>query len=651
MTDVRDMLGVSGGAGHGRGVPVARSSPHPSSAAASHTHSHSASPSPAPPSNVSRELQQLRSEFNWGASSLPIAPSVGAQAFKAKRAVKAVSWKLLPIRSSARCQATDKDVDDVDLYHWVKIHHVPDYRFARFNKPIKFLQYSEDEYRDYLQDASWSRAETDRLMRLARCYDLRFIIMQDRYNMEVEEEERKWKEKVEEKGMEMSKGDKKHGEEALKAFLSKTNEQLKASTSQPASSAAAATSGQAAGDASAQPMDISPQSDAATSSAAAASAAQSSAASTSSPSSPTTDLSHPTTVALPSVSIASPPTSIPAADGAAASTSSIATSSAASSSVSASTSSASSASLTATSTTSTTSLSSSTSSSSSPLFRRRSVEELKTRFYSIQQSLLLLRNASDGDVRKTHPLFTHQYDPAHEMLRKEQLERLYKRTQKEVDDMAEIVLEHRNITNMIKKLKKKGSAVGGTVGVTKEELARAGTKATKGSRDKTPAGTVVSTKKKGVKRAPLPQVVGELAPIPENCDASAIIPSRPPGVYLRSTQLIQPLSITPRQQKLLDAELNALNIKKHKDLTVATGVVCDLWDKLRVNIITLANLQGYVRERETMRDDLRAHSISTTASSSALPPAAPTSHRKKTGEKRRMEGDTEQDDKRPRKVK
>ena len=73
-------------------------------------------------------------------------------------------------------------MDDVDLKHWVKIHNVPDYRFARFNKALKLMEYSDQEYAAYLQDPNWSRMETDRLMALAKQLDLRFIVMEDRYN-------------------------------------------------------------------------------------------------------------------------------------------------------------------------------------------------------------------------------------------------------------------------------------------------------------------------------------------------------------------------------------------------------------------------------------------------------------------------------------
>jgi len=103
--------------------------------------------------------------------------------FQAKRA-KNSHWILEPIRSSARCSVTGKTSDDFDLLHWVKIHNVPDYRFARLNKTVRLLQYTEEEYENLLQDSNWSRAQTDKLMAMCKKYDLRFIIIHDRWTTE-----------------------------------------------------------------------------------------------------------------------------------------------------------------------------------------------------------------------------------------------------------------------------------------------------------------------------------------------------------------------------------------------------------------------------------------------------------------------------------
>lgn len=42
--------------------------------------------------------------------------------------------------------------------------------------------YSEQEYQLYLHDDAWTKAETDHLFDLARRFDLRFVVIHDRYD-------------------------------------------------------------------------------------------------------------------------------------------------------------------------------------------------------------------------------------------------------------------------------------------------------------------------------------------------------------------------------------------------------------------------------------------------------------------------------------
>lgn len=42
--------------------------------------------------------------------------------------------------------------------------------------------YSEQEYQMYLHDDAWTKAETDHLFDLARRFDLRFVVIHDRYD-------------------------------------------------------------------------------------------------------------------------------------------------------------------------------------------------------------------------------------------------------------------------------------------------------------------------------------------------------------------------------------------------------------------------------------------------------------------------------------
>lgn len=73
--------------------------------------------------------------------------------------------------------------DDLVLRHWERKSEESqdlDYRFSKFNVKADIPLYSDGEY-EVLKDPDWSREETDFLFDLCREYDLRFIIIWDRY--------------------------------------------------------------------------------------------------------------------------------------------------------------------------------------------------------------------------------------------------------------------------------------------------------------------------------------------------------------------------------------------------------------------------------------------------------------------------------------
>ncbi|KAK6354846.1 swr complex subunit [Orbilia brochopaga] len=57
-----------------------------------------------------------------------------------------------------------------------------DYQFAKFNIKMSILQYSDAEYDAVLRDDDWTRAETDYLFKLIQDYDLRWVVIADRYD-------------------------------------------------------------------------------------------------------------------------------------------------------------------------------------------------------------------------------------------------------------------------------------------------------------------------------------------------------------------------------------------------------------------------------------------------------------------------------------
>lgn len=74
--------------------------------------------------------------------------------------------------------------DHLVLRHWERKSDQSlalEYRFSKFNVKADIPSYSDGEY-EVLKDPDWSREETDYLFDLARQYDLRFIIIWDRYD-------------------------------------------------------------------------------------------------------------------------------------------------------------------------------------------------------------------------------------------------------------------------------------------------------------------------------------------------------------------------------------------------------------------------------------------------------------------------------------
>ncbi|CAF1264732.1 unnamed protein product [Adineta steineri] len=96
-------------------------------------------------------------------------------------AMKVRPWQWTPFNNSARGPN-----DTFILYHW---QHKTDpndpqqeYAFAKFNKHVDVLTYTDNEYEQYLQDKDWTRTETDVLFELCRKFELKFLIIHDRWN-------------------------------------------------------------------------------------------------------------------------------------------------------------------------------------------------------------------------------------------------------------------------------------------------------------------------------------------------------------------------------------------------------------------------------------------------------------------------------------
>ncbi|XP_046361590.1 DNA methyltransferase 1-associated protein 1-like isoform X1 [Haliotis rufescens] len=136
------------------------------------------------PEGMHRELWGLLwTDNNYGyRDAPPIIPSDTNQGYKQMKAKIGSSrvrpWKWMPFTNPAR-------KDGAIFYHYRRVaDEGRDYPFARFNKSVDVPTYSDLEYQQHLHDDNWPRQETDHLFDLCKRFDLRFIIIHDRWDRE-----------------------------------------------------------------------------------------------------------------------------------------------------------------------------------------------------------------------------------------------------------------------------------------------------------------------------------------------------------------------------------------------------------------------------------------------------------------------------------
>lgn len=170
------------------------------------------------PDGITRELYALIGD---NAPSLALAQAVKPK-FKerVKRSGPSVKWQWVPFTNPARAdpipgEEGDKEKDTrkkLRLSHWVRdlppnhVEGAPDFKFHKFNTSSQPYSYTNEEYTHYLRGESWRkgagaevgtansvvaeddwpREETDHLFALAHRYDLRFVVMADRWDYPTE---------------------------------------------------------------------------------------------------------------------------------------------------------------------------------------------------------------------------------------------------------------------------------------------------------------------------------------------------------------------------------------------------------------------------------------------------------------------------------
>ncbi|KAK6349030.1 swr complex subunit [Orbilia blumenaviensis] len=172
VTDVRDVLGIDPGALEPRQPPLKKQRTVEKR-----------------PDGITRELYAL-----LGENAPPVAVVEHRFKDKPKFLGSVAPWREQTFKNPAR-------KDGLELKHWVRQSSLQeggmdvdqeggqqplplDYQFAKFNIKVNILEYSDAEYDAVLKDDDWSRQETDYLFTLIKDYDLRWVVIADRYEFE-----------------------------------------------------------------------------------------------------------------------------------------------------------------------------------------------------------------------------------------------------------------------------------------------------------------------------------------------------------------------------------------------------------------------------------------------------------------------------------
>lgn len=128
-----------------------------------------------------------REVFSLTNGAPPLIASTDANSVLKGKKKRALNWKVdkwvwTPFENPAR-------EDNLKLRHWQKNKNADEpYPFAKINHKIKLVTFTDEEYEKVLKDlsTSWDKDETLYLWDMCEMYDLRFIVIHDRYDKKYE---------------------------------------------------------------------------------------------------------------------------------------------------------------------------------------------------------------------------------------------------------------------------------------------------------------------------------------------------------------------------------------------------------------------------------------------------------------------------------
>ncbi|XP_026461639.1 DNA methyltransferase 1-associated protein 1-like [Ctenocephalides felis] len=133
------------------------------------------------PEGMHREVFALLYNDNKDAPPLlPTETGCGYKQTKARLGMrKTRPWRWIPFTNPAR-------TDGAVFHHWRRVTDEPkEYPFAKFNKQLNIPSYTDEEFQTHLKgNSNWEKPQTDHLFDLAKRFDLRFVIMADRWDKE-----------------------------------------------------------------------------------------------------------------------------------------------------------------------------------------------------------------------------------------------------------------------------------------------------------------------------------------------------------------------------------------------------------------------------------------------------------------------------------
>ncbi|KAL3102968.1 hypothetical protein niasHT_025876 [Heterodera trifolii] len=185
-TDAQDILGGGGGGGSGSQLAKKSGLPTMKLTNVDKKKKITTNGQPKRPVGMHRELYNLfvhqgkDNNKEKIESLMPTQTKKGFSLAKAQLGKRPVrKWLWCPFENEAR-------KDGLALKHWEREDkHSTPYSFVQFNKQLDVPSFTDEEYEEHLVDPRWTREQTQHLLELCKQFDLRWPIIEDRFDQEL----------------------------------------------------------------------------------------------------------------------------------------------------------------------------------------------------------------------------------------------------------------------------------------------------------------------------------------------------------------------------------------------------------------------------------------------------------------------------------